>query len=207
MLPRILLTGFKPFGDLAINPTEPLMTELSAAAAEFPGVQLDTLVLDVDYALAEAQFRAALQQCTPDAILSFGVDGRADALHLERIAVNLDDAGLPDTGGETRGGTRIVADGPVGYWATLDLDRLYRALVEAEIPVRYSNHAGTYLCNHVFYYGLHTIATLGLETRMGFVHVPPLPPLPSAAAAMEALVRAARVCVGEIPGALCTNAT
>ena len=39
-------------------------------------------------------------------------------------------------------------------------------LAAAGLPVRYSNHAGTYLCNHVFYYGLHLIERLGLGTRI-----------------------------------------
>jgi pyroglutamyl-peptidase len=63
------------------------------------------------------------------------------------------------------------------------------------------HHAGTYLCNHLFYYGLHLIETLGLGTRMAFVHVPPLPEQigPGVRAkvgmALETWVDAARVCV------------
>ena len=198
---RILLTGFKPFGELAINPTEPLMEAIAAWENPFPGVVLHTAVLDVDYVRAERQFREALLRARPDAILSFGVSGGTDELCLERIAVNVDDASLPDSGGQTRAGSRIVAQGPVGYWATLDLESIHAALVEAGLPVRYSNHAGAYLCNHLFYYGLHLIASLGLETRMGFVHVPPLPEQvreggrAQVGMGLERLVAAARVCV------------
>ena len=204
MSARILLTGFKPFGGLAINPTEQLMQALAASADALPGVEIETLVLDVDYVLAEKQFREALLRLRPDAILSFGVSGGTDELCLERIAVNLDDAALPDSGGQTRSGTRIVEGGPVGYWATLDLERLYAALVEAGLPVRFSNHAGAYLCNHLFYYGLHLIQALGLETPMGFVHVPPLPEQvreggrAKVGMALGTLAEAARVCVREI---------
>ena len=136
------------------------------------------------------------------------MSGGTDELCLERIAVNQDDARLPDGGGQTRSGTRIVNEGPVGYWATLDLDRLYAALVEAEMPVRMSNHAGTYLCNHLFYYGLHLIDTLGLETPMGFVHVPPLPEQvreggrAKVGMALETLVEAARIAIGVVAGDL-----
>jgi pyroglutamyl-peptidase len=202
MRPRLLLTGFKPFASLSVNPTEQLMHAL--AAQEFVDAAIETAVLDVDYVLAEVQFREAVARYAPDAILSFGVSGGTDELCLERIAVNVDDAGLPDNGGQTRAGTRIVADGPVGYWATLDLDALHAALVEAGLPVRFSNHAGAYLCNHLFYYGLHLIEVLGLETPMGFVHVPPLPEQiveggrAKVGMALETLVEAARVCVRAI---------
>ena len=200
MLPRILLTGFKPFGSLSVNPTEQLMHAL--AAEDFGGAVVETAVLDVDYVQAEQQFQAAVTRFAPHAILSFGVAGSTDTLRLERIAVNLDDAGLPDSGGQTRAGTRIVEQGPVGYWATLDLDALYAALVEADLPVRFSNHAGAYLCNHLFYYGLHL--TQGTGVRMGFIHVPPLPEQVTEGGrakqglALERLVAAARVCVGVV---------
>jgi pyroglutamyl-peptidase len=201
MPPRLLLTGFKLFGDLDANPTELLIQAVAAWEDPFPGLSLETAVLDVDYVLAEQQFREALLRVRPDAVLSFGVSGGTDQLCLERIAVNVDDASLPDSGGQRRAGTRIADDGPVGYWATLDLDRIHAALSEAGLPVRYSNHAGAYLCNHLFYYGLHTIASLGLKTRMGFVHVPPLPEQlreggrAKVGMALETLVEAARVCV------------
>jgi len=214
MHPRILLTGFKPFGDLEVNPTEQLMQAIAGSEELAPdagehgavehGASIETAVLDVDYLQADAQFREALIRFRPDAILSFGVSGGTDELCLERIAVNLDDAARPDSGGLKRAGTRIVAQGPVGYWSTLDLDPIYAALVEAGLPVRYSNHAGTYLCNHLFYYGLHLIASLGLGTRMGFVHVPPLPEQvqeggrAKVGMALETLVEAAQVCVRAI---------
>jgi pyroglutamyl-peptidase len=200
MQPRILLTGFKPFGSLSVNPTEQLMRAL--ATEKFAGAAIETVILDVDYVRAEHQFRAAVTRFSPNAILSFGVAGGADTLRLERIAVNIDDADLPDSGGQRRAGTRIVEQGPVGYWATLDLEALYAALVEAGLPVRMSNHAGAYLCNHLLYYGLHL--TQGTATRMGFVHVPPLPEQVTEGGraqvgmALETLVAAARVCVRTI---------
>jgi pyroglutamyl-peptidase len=205
MPPRILLTGFKPFGELGINPTEQLMRALAAGPGE-GGAAIEPVVLDTDYVLVETQFRDAVTRFAPDVILSFGVSGGTDELCLERIAVNVDDAGIPDSGGHSRAGERIAENGPVAYWATLEIERLYAALQAAGLPVRFSNHAGTYVCNHLFYYGLHLIRALGLETRMGFVHVPPLPEQiregSRAKVGMElaTLVRAARVCVGAIVG-------
>jgi pyroglutamyl-peptidase len=201
---RVLLTGFKPFGELEINPTAQLMRTIAASAEEFDGAVVETSVLDTDYVLCEQQFRDAVARFAPDAILSFGVAMGTDELGLERIAVNLDEAGIPDSGGHLRAGERIVAEGLVGYWATIDVDGVYEALVEAGIPVRFSNHAGTYVCNHLFYYGLYLIQTLGSKIKMGFVHVPPLPEQiqegsrAKAGMALETLVAAARVCVGAI---------
>jgi pyroglutamyl-peptidase len=204
MQPRVLLTGFRRFGDLKTNPTEQLMHAIASSDERFSYAVVEPVVLDTDYVLCEQQFRDAVTRFAPDAILSFGVNTGVDELRLERIAVNLDDAGIPDSGGHLRAGERIVEEGPVGYWATLGLDGVHEALVEAGIPVRFSNHAGTYVCNHLFYYGSHLTQTLGSGVAMGFVHVPPLPEQiqegsrAKVGMALETLVKAARVCVGVI---------
>jgi pyroglutamyl-peptidase len=61
----------------------------------------------------------------------------------------------------------------VAYWSTLPLERFQKQLERRKIPVSYSNHAGTYLCNHIFYVARHEIERLGNRALCGFVHVPP----------------------------------
>mgnify|MGYP000098599350 CR=1 FL=1 len=172
---RVLVTGFRPFGKAEINPTEWLMQALAGSGEVVPGVGIETLVLDTDYVLCEEQFRAAWERFDPAAVLSFGLNMASDEIRLERIAVNIDDARIADTGGHLRNGQRIVPDGPVGYWSTLPLAEMHGLLKEAGIPVALSNHAGTYVCNHLFYYGRHLAETRRQQTPTGFIHVPPFP--------------------------------
>ena len=89
MQQRVLLTGFRPFGDLEINPTEQLMHTIAASAVGFSDAVVEPVVLDTDYVLCEQQFRDAVTRFTPDAILSFGVNMGVDELRLERIAHRL----------------------------------------------------------------------------------------------------------------------
>ena len=197
---RILLTGFKPYDGMARNPTELLMARAPEALADIPGVSLRAIVLDTAYRRSEAQFTAALDDFRPDIVLSFGLSRRIDEIKLERIAVNIDDAPIADNDGEVRRGQRIAEAGPVGYWSTLPIDAIRHALQEAGIPAGISNHAGTYVCNHILYFGLHTIATRGLPTRMGFIHVPPLPDMVAdqpgrAGMSLETLEQAARIII------------
>ena len=206
MSPKILCTGFKPFGPVAVNPTEQLMLALSAE--RFPQAEVCAIVLDTDYARCEAQFDQALQSFGPDAVICFGVNRRADELRLERIAVNVDDAAIGDTGGQLRQGQRIAPDGPVGYWSSLPLEEMHQALQEAGLPVAFSNHAGAYVCNHVFYYGRHLIETRGWSIPMGFIHVPPLPEelgeKDEGRSGMDpgTLLRAAQICIQVLAKAL-----
>lgn len=205
---RVLLTGFTPYDGAAINPTERLMRLASEALADIPGIRLRSVVLDTDYVLCEQQFARALDDFAPDIVLAFGLSRRIDAIRLERIAINVDDAAIADNSGRVRRGSKIAPDGPVGYWTTLPIDAIRRALEDAGIPVRISNHAGTYVCNHLTYAGLHRIATQGLSTRMGFIHVPPLPEMLGEKDAgrtgmdMATLLRAARVIISVAVGHL-----
>ncbi len=204
MGPRVLLTGFKRFASLTVNPTERLMELVADSPGALEGVEVHTAVLDVDYRRCEEQFARAVVETRPDAAIAFGVYLGADDLRLERIAVNLDEATIPDTGGLRRSGERIVEDGPVGYWSTLPLEEMQRALQEAGIAAVLSAHAGTYMCNHIFYYGRHWLEMRGLAIPFGFVHVPPFPgQLPEGekrqqGMALEVLRQAAQLCVGVV---------
>ena len=197
---RVLLTGFTPYDGVAINPTEQLMLAAPAALADIPGVTLRAVVLDTDYQRSEQQFLAALAAFRPHAVLSFGLSRRLDEIQLERIAINVDDARLLDASGAVRRGQKIAPDGPVGYWTTLPIEAILQNLQNADIPAGISNHAGAYVCNHLYYFGLHTIAARGLDTRMGFIHVPPLPEMLDASAgrsglSMATLLQAARIII------------
>jgi pyroglutamyl-peptidase len=175
MLPRILVTGFKPFPGLNINPTEKLMNLVSVSTDQFPGVLIETRVFDTDYEACEHQLYDVIASFQPDAILSFGVSFTTDKIKLERIAVNFDNDQTPDNSGNQRRGRKIVGNGPDTYQVTTPVEEMYEALKDASIPVRVSNYAQTYVCNHLLYYGLHLIKTHNLKTRMGFIHVPLFP--------------------------------
>jgi pyroglutamyl-peptidase len=165
---RILLTGFEPFGKLEANPSQLIVERLADGA----GRDLVAEVLPTEYAAAGARIRALIRQVHPGAVVCLGVAGRSDAIRLERVALNLDDTQKPDNAGETPAGRLIAPAGPVGYWSTLPLAEMHAALQEREIPVRLSNHAGTYICNHVFYAARHEIERLGSGVPCGFIHVP-----------------------------------
>ncbi|MBI1774903.1 MAG: pyrrolidone-carboxylate peptidase [Proteobacteria bacterium] len=193
-MPRILLTGFTPFLGYDVNPTQRLVEAVAGGAIRLTGAAVAARLLRTDYRLSEVDFDAALADVRPDAIVAFGLAFSADEVRPERIAVNFDDgeeAGLPVA-------RRIAADGPVGYWSTLPVDAMLAALAGAGLPVKASNHAGGFICNHIFYYARHRIEREQLGLPMGFVHVPPLPEQLGDAPerkglAIERLLEAARV--------------
>ena len=170
---KILLTGFEPFGPVRVNPSEQIVQRIAAQARARGDDGLVTEVLPTEFAAAVRRIRQLIRKLRPDAVLCLGVAPQRDKISLERVALNLDDDSLPDNAGRRRAGRRIVPRGPTAYWSTLPLDRFRKQLERRKIPVSYSNHAGAYLCNHVFYVARHEIERLGNHAPCGFVHVPP----------------------------------
>jgi pyroglutamyl-peptidase len=167
---RILLTGFTPFGGHALNPTQALVEALGPRFVH-AGAEVFPRLLRTHYRLSEQDFDAAVAEVGPDAIVSFGLAYSTDDIRPERIAVNFDD-------GEEDGrlvARRIAEDGPVGYFSTLPVEQMVADLAAAGLPAKASNHAGAYICNHIFYYARHRFERERRALPMGFVHVPPLP--------------------------------
>ena len=194
---RILVTGFERFGPNDLNPTALLMDRLAGKDG------VTAVVLPVEYHTSVKRFEALLDEHRAEVAVAFGFARSCDQIRLERVALNLDEATVPDNAGVLRCGLRIAEDGPVGYWSTLPVDRLIKALTEAGLPAGPSGHAGGYVCNHLFYGVRHALECRGRPLPMGFVHVPPLPEQVSSdpgrtGLGLDDLERAAHIILNEL---------
>jgi pyroglutamyl-peptidase len=123
----------------------------------------------VDYARAGRAIRALIRRHRPSAILMFGLAPKRKRLGLEAVALNVDHSET----GRRRRWRKTIGKGALALEARLPLDRLHARLRRARIPVEISHHAGTFICNHVFYVALATT-----RVPCGFVHVPPFREVP-----------------------------
>lgn len=172
---RILVTGFDPFGGAAVNPSW-------AAVQALDGIELEGR--RVVAACLPTQFGACLRELDrlitahrPGLVLCTGQAGGRAALSLERVAINVDDARIPDNAGAQPIDTPVVAGGPAAYFGTLPIKAMLETLLAEGIRAEVSQTAGTFVCNHVFYGLMHRLATdpACAGVRGGFVHVPWLP--------------------------------
>src|SRR5581483_8807391 len=115
---RALVTGFEPFGDDPINPS---LEALRCLPARVGPVEIATRVLPTAFGRSVEALDAALAATAPDLVLCVGLAGGRAALSLERVAINLDDARIPDNAGRQPIDRAIVADGPPAYFATLPI--------------------------------------------------------------------------------------
>jgi pyroglutamyl-peptidase len=180
---KILLSGFEPFGESAINPSQMLVDSL--VTSTLPNIDFHAVVLPVDRDRGPATLLQAVDVYHPDVVLSFGLAMGRAKISLERVALNLMDFRIPDNAGAQAQDEPVIPGGPAAYFSTLPLRNLYKALVEKDIPVELSLSAGSYLCNQVYYALMHAIAAQQKPIRAGFIHLPALPE--QAAIARQAL--------------------
>ena len=166
----ILLTGFEPFGGETTNPSWTAARE-AAALLRAEGHEVAAVELPCVFGDAVAVLQAALAEHRPALVVCAGQAGGRARISLERIAINCDDARIPDNAGNAPVDEPVVPGGPAGYFSTLPVKAALEALGAAGIPAEVSQTAGTYVCNHVFYGLMHALR-LTPGTRGGFVHVP-----------------------------------
>jgi pyroglutamyl-peptidase len=159
----VLLTGFEPFGTATSNPSGEIVKQIS-------GDNIVTAILPVAYTKSAQHLLALIAQHNPDVVICLGQAEGRTSITPEKVAINLDDARLPDNEGVVRNDVKILTDGPDAYFSTLPINRMVDAIKAHGIPVTLSLSAGAFLCNHVFYVAQNKFA--GSNVLSGFVHVP-----------------------------------
>jgi pyroglutamyl-peptidase len=170
-LKKILVTGFEPFAGSQLNPSQLLVTALQKE--EIPGAKLETLVLPVEFDVASEHLLSKVRECNPALVISFGQAEGREAITPEKIAINLDDARIPDNSGDQRRNQTIIDSAPDGYFSTLPVERMVEAIKAAGISSQLSLSAGAFVCNHVFFMLQHSLRGTGIKS--GFIHLPLVP--------------------------------
>ncbi|MFI9503200.1 pyroglutamyl-peptidase I [Nocardia sp. NPDC052566] len=184
----VLITGFEPFGGDERNPSwdvaSLLATRQPLADAELVAAQLPCV-----FGAALTELDEAIAEHRPELVINVGYAAAWTDITLEKVAINLDDARIPDNAGAQPVDRPVVAGGPAAYLAGLPVKAAVAAVQAIGLPARVSFSAGTFVCNHVFYGLLHRIATERPGLRGGFVHVPPTLTVPQLADALTAVLR------------------
>lgn len=174
---RIVLTGFAPFDGAATNP--------SWDAVQIAGDSLKSQTRSIVIERLPVEFRAAairvaelLTEHSPSVFIAAGLAATAKGLRLERLAVNLIDAAIPDNVGVQPQGVPVRFGAPATYATTLP-NSVTGEWTAADIPWEDSDNAGRYVCNATFFNLQHLAcdASLAMPSpraqATGFIHVPP----------------------------------
>jgi pyroglutamyl-peptidase len=172
---RVLVTGFEPFDRDTVNPSWEVARALDGWVCE--GAEVKAAQLPCVFGSAIDRLDSALAEYHPTLIVALGLAGTRAEISPERVAINVDDARIPDNGGRQPIDVPVVRGAPAAYFSTLPIKAIVRDMRAAGVPASVSNTAGTFVCNHIFYALMHRLATRPelAAARGGFVHLPCLP--------------------------------
>lgn len=177
---KVLISGFEPFGGDSINPSEQLIKKLQGQTFPF---EVLGVVLPVSFKESFTILKEQIDQFNPDYVVCTGLAKNRSGITIERIAVNLMEAPIPDNEGYQPSGKSVISDQSDGLFSTLPIEFILEELKKAKIKSSISNTAGTYVCNSLMY----NVISYGKECgyKGGFVHLPPTPEMVEGVNAMD----------------------
>lgn len=169
---KILLTAFDPFDGESVNPA---MEAVALVPERIEDAEIVRLTVPTVFRKSVEVVISAVGEVHPDAVLCVGQAGGRRELTPERVAINLDDASIPDNEGNQPVDQPIFPDGAPAYFSTLPVKAMAQAIRDAGLPACVSDSAGTFVCNHLMYGLLYTLEKRFPGVRGGFLHVPYTP--------------------------------
>lgn len=166
---KVLITGFDPFGGEKVNPAFEAIKLLPETVA---GAEIIKLEIPTVFSKSGPAVEAGIRKYQPDVVINVGQAGGRSCVTVERVAINLAEARIPDNAGEQPADEPLQSDGPAAYFATIPVKAIVKNVRDHGIPCHISYTAGTYVCNCVMYNVLHLTATKYPGIRAGFIHVP-----------------------------------
>ena len=166
---KILVTGFDPFGGEKVNPA---LEAVKSLPSEIHGAEVHWVAIPTVFYQSAEVLEAEINRYHPDAVLCIGQAGGRASLTPERVAINHDDARIPDNQGNQPIDTPIRLDGQAAYFSTLPIKAMVQAIKEEGLPATVSNTAGTFVCNHLMYQALYLADKKFPNMRAGFMHIP-----------------------------------
>lgn len=168
---KLLLTAFTPFDGEKINPA---LEAVKLVKDRIGNLLIVKLEVPTVFGKSIDTVREAIEREKPDFVLSIGQAGGRAEITPERVAINLEDARIPDNEGNQPIDEPIFPDGENAYFSTLPVKAMVEAIRKEGLPSSLSNSAGTYVCNHLMYGVLYYLDKRSV-IKAGFIHVPYIP--------------------------------
>ena len=166
---KVLVTGFEPFGGEKVNPA---LEAIKGLPAEIHDAEVRWLELPTVFYKSAQVLEEEMSCYRPDFVLCIGQAGGRSSLTPERVAINQDDARIPDNEGNQPIDLPIRPDGASAYFSSLPIKAMVQAIKKEGLPASVSNTAGTFVCNHLMYQALYLVEKKFPHVRAGFMHIP-----------------------------------
>jgi len=189
--PVVIVTGFEPFGNYSVNPSELIAEALNGSS--LGGATVVGVVLPVDFNNSVEITLHAIEQYHPVLVISTGLNARSHTIEVEKIGVNL--KRYPNGDGTWSFPRRIDKTGPFFRITPLHTNDIVRKIRDANISVQQSFFAGTYVCNALFYQMLGYANDQNRTIKVGFIHVPLLDSQDPQGMSLQTMVDAVKIAI------------
>jgi len=159
MSKSLLISAFEPFEKRLTNQTMVVLNHVH-------GSHLHKVILPVEFQHGFEQLKKHVETIQPDVVICLGEAGDASP-RIEHIAMNMMHARIPDNKGYQPELTPILKGGPTSRTSLIPIENLAKFLSEKDVVFNHSFHAGTYVCNDLYYRMLSAFP----EWMILFVHV------------------------------------
>jgi pyroglutamyl-peptidase len=166
---RIVIAAFEPFGGRKRNRARDAVRLLRGE--EVGGIAVETVELPTVFAKLPEAIKKLLAK-DPLLLLLVGEATDARQLMVERLAVNVAHARVPDNAGVRPIDEEVVRGGELARHVPFDPRNPANAAIAAGVACDVSSHAGTFCCNAALYHALRQAAKHPHKPRVAFVHVP-----------------------------------
>lgn len=169
---KIILTGFKPFGDYLYNPTE--QSTLDFNGKIFEDRQVIGVVLPCIYDVWGHLASMILQNSDIYAVISTGLDSSAQGIRIESKFHNIMNGKYPDANGYNPKNMPIITgeDVSISVRSKASHKKLFEILQAAGIPTERSSHAGDFICNSLGFKTSLAARSSRHITHNMFIHIP-----------------------------------
>lgn len=166
---KVLISAFEPFGGSPQN----VSWNAVSALTDFPSdIEIRKICLPVVFGKAWEKLKKEIDAFSPDAVICTGQAKESPYIRVERVALNIDDARIPDNQGNMPDGSPVIEGAQNAWFSNLPVKKIVASLARQGIPAKLSHSAGTYVCNHLFFQLMNHIYTRQTDLLGGFIHVP-----------------------------------
>lgn len=174
---KILITGFNPFANDTVNPSYEAVKKLPDEIYVndvFGDVTVIKAELPTEFRISAMVLKDLVEKHQPDHVICVGQAGGRPGITPERVAINIDDASIPDNAGAQPIDQPILANGHEAYITSQPIKEMVSEIKKTGLPAYVSNTAGTFVCNHIMYMVCHfkESGKFPFLKSAGFIHVP-----------------------------------
>ncbi|KAG5370110.1 Pyrrolidone-carboxylate peptidase [Yarrowia sp. C11] len=174
---KVLITGFNPFANDTVNPSYEAVKKLPDEIYvndQLGAVTVIKVEIPTEFDTSARVVRDLVDLYKPTHVICVGQAGGRSGVTPERVAINLDDASIPDNAGYQPVDKPIINKGENAYFASLPVKGMVEEMNKSGIPAGVSHSAGTFVCNHIMYHVCHMKESgeFPFLESSGFIHVP-----------------------------------